>query len=51
MWLLYVQLLGDRTDTRLCDPLWLIRRRNRGQKVFTKGGFTFVQGGLIVKIC
>ena len=21
MWLLYVQLLGDKTDTRLCEPL------------------------------
>jgi len=25
MWLLYVQLLGDRTDTGLCEPLWSIR--------------------------
>jgi len=25
MWLLYVQLLGDRTDTGLCVPLWSVR--------------------------
>jgi len=25
MWLLYVQLLGGRTDTGVCKPLWSIR--------------------------
>jgi len=25
--------------------------QNHGQKVFTRGSFTFVQGGLILKIC
>ena len=44
---------GDRTDTRLWEPLWLIRRQNRGQKLFTRRLYvcTFVQGGLILKIC
>jgi len=24
MWLLYVQLLGERTNTGLCEPIWSI---------------------------
>ena len=50
MWLLYVQLLGGKTDTRLWESLLSILPEPSTESVHY-GGFTFVQGGLIVEIC
>jgi len=52
MWLLHVRTTtGGTEQIRVCVSRYDQSAQNHRQKVFTRWGFAFAQGGLILKIC